>query len=226
MTVVLHPQVGPAAGRAARRHARRSSHVRQPDLDLARRAPHRMPGIGAQVDQYLLDLAGVHGGPFRLGSQPGLQPHTGRQGGAQQRHRLVDQRGQRLAHRLVRLAPAEGQNLMHQVAGPQGRLAHMGQPRRSVGGRHTGLRGQRQVAQHGAEDVVEIMRNAASQRAQRLHLLRFAQRIVGALALDGDGRQAGGFGHCGQCLVGGLGHHALVDAEGAQNRAAVAQDRL
>ena len=125
-----------------------------------------MPGVGAQIDQHLLDLHRVHRSPQRHGGQPGLQPHAGRQAGTQQRHRLVDQRGQGLLHGLVWLAPAEGQDLLHQVARAQGRLAHLGQPRSRVHRCDTDLRGQGQVAQHGTENVVEIMRNAAGQCAE------------------------------------------------------------
>ena len=85
---------------------------------------------------------------------------------------------------------------------------------------------QRQVAQDGAEDVVEIMRNAARQRAQGLHLLRLAQGFVSAFALDHDRRQLGRFGHAGQFMLARRVHLAVVDAQGAQHLACRAQDRL
>ena len=46
------------------------------------------------------------------------------------------------------------------------------------------LVGHRHVGQDGRQDVVEVVRDAAGQRAQRFELLRFTQRLFGVLALD------------------------------------------
>jgi len=72
---------------------------------------------------------------------------------------------------------AEGQNLLHEVLGPAGGLEDFRDAflrRRIVG--QVFLQ-QITVAEHGGEDVVEIMRDAAGERADGLHFLRLPKLV-------------------------------------------------
>ena len=134
-----------------------------------------MPGIGAQIHQHLLQLSGVGFHPQRLVGQRGVQVRRGRQGGPQQGSRLVDHRPQPLHHQRVQLAPAEGQDLLHQTARAQAGLLDLLQADPgAVLRRQVNLR-QGHIAQDGRQDVVEIVGDAAGQGADGFHLLRLTQ---------------------------------------------------
>ncbi|BBL24908.1 hypothetical protein CT3_23630 [Comamonas terrigena NBRC 13299] len=79
------------------------------------------------------------------------------------------------ARRWGGLVAAEGQDLAHQVAGALAGFFDLAQAflQRAVLGAVG--HGQFHIAQDGADDVVEVVRNAAGQGAQGLHLVRFAQ---------------------------------------------------
>ncbi len=161
--------------RPARDGRGRRGHAVQRDLDRAAARRQGVQRVGAQVHQHLLQLRGV---ARHLGQRwrDGLhQLHLRRQGRTQQRAGLHHHRGQR--HRRTRqgLLAAEGQDLAHQLAATPSGRADLAQAflRRRVGrqvlAREVG------VAQDGGQDVVEIVRHATGQRAQRLHLLRLRQ---------------------------------------------------
>ena len=177
-TVVAHPELCAVTGRPRRRRGRAvlgQGDPLQADFDPAHPLPHRERSVGAQVHQHLLDLGGVGVHPQRLLAQMHIDRSAGRQGGAQQRDGFFEHRLQGLNHQVVRLAAAECEDLLHQAARPAARLAHLLEPglRRVAG--FDFLLGQCEVAENGAEDVVEVVRDAAGQCADGLHLVGFAQ---------------------------------------------------
>ena len=199
--VVADPDMRIPARRRQAQPLRRGGvqrHGIQADDDAAAATVQRVPGVGAQVHQHLLQLGGVGVHPDRAVIGHHLQCHPGRQGGAQQLGRFFQQRVQCLLDPHLRLLPAEGDDLVHQVAAALTGLLDLRQP---GGGRVAGIQrllGQRPVAQDHRQDVVEVMRDAAGQRADGFHLLRLQQLAfqchppgLGLLALGdvGDHRQ-------------------------------------
>ena len=86
----------------------------------------------------------------------------------------------------MRLAPAKGEDLLHQLLCPPARSEDFLQAlQRRVARPHVLARKLR-IAHDRRQDVVEVMRHATGQRPQRLHLLRLAQlRLeMGARGLD------------------------------------------
>ena len=82
------------------------------------------------------------------------------------------------------LLPSKGQQLLRQrrtTLGAADRAAD--QPLR-LGVLCKMLRQQLEIAQHGHQQVVEVMRDAASEFAQHLHLLRLAEFLFGLLTFD------------------------------------------
>ena len=73
------------------------------------------------------------------------------------------------------LTAAEGEDALHQFLGAATRLADLVETHhRRVTGADI-LASQLDVAEDGTEDVVEVVRDAAGQRAEGFHLLRCAQ---------------------------------------------------
>ena len=136
---------------------------------------HRLHGVGGQVDQGLQDLGDIGQRRRQIGLVVELQRHARGQGRAQQVHGLLEDRHQRGHFAPDRLAAAKGEDLLHHIAPAHGCLADLLQTlqRRGIGA-HV-LAHQFDIAQDGGEDVVEIVRNASGQRADGLHLVRFAQ---------------------------------------------------
>ncbi|MGC4116217.1 MAG: hypothetical protein QM765_16895 [Myxococcales bacterium] len=119
---------------------------------------------------------------------------------AQQLHRRLDD-GLHLQRAPVLLrAATEGEDLLDQLAGPQRHVADVAQAGAdvvvplAVGQQELG------VAQDDAQDVVEVVGDAAGQRAHRLHLLGLVQLLAQVLGFAlggpllgdvlGDGEQA------------------------------------
>jgi hypothetical protein len=133
-----------------------------------------MSGIGAEIHQYLMHLGGVaHDKGIRLDVHADID--GGGQRGPQQRAGFLDNPVQLDRLHFVFALPAEGQNLLDEVFGPQAGLEHLlhvvgeGGIRRGIFHGHFG------ESDHGGKDVVEIVGNAAGQRADGLHLLGLAQ---------------------------------------------------
>ena len=109
-------------------------------------------------------------------AKPGDHLDARRQRGPQQPDRFLDDLAQPDDAPLVRLPPPEGEDLLDELAGARARLLDFGQAllRRML--RHEILPRQFDVADDRAEDVVEVVGDAAGEGAEGLHLLRLAQR--------------------------------------------------
>ena len=187
-------------------------------------AIHRLGRVVAEIEHHLLDLLGRAGdgrGFFRSADDQ-LDPRGQR--GMQQRGGLRDQRFH--AHRLAPdvAAPAEGKDLIHEIARLLAGAADLGEiVGRAAAGRDLRL-GHLRISQDRADDIVEVMRDAAGQRADRLHAPGLLQAGLqpGAVALQGlapHGIAERVEGHAQQAeLVGGRGHGRTQRIE--------AQDRL
>ena len=152
------------------------------DGELASRG-HRIPSVGAQVHQDLLELADV-----------GLdRAHVG----GQHRHEVYifpDETLQHLLHAvddvvqvhdlgLEHLLTTERQELAGQAGGTLGRLAHLFYvlPLRIIRGQV--LQQQVTVARDHGEQVVEVVRDPACQSPDRLHFLRLRELPLEAALL-------------------------------------------
>ena len=139
---------------------------------------NRVDGVGTQIQQRLLNLChvGQHGRQVLGGAH--LQVDGGRQCDAQQALGVVHHLGPVHGAALQRLVAAEGEDLPHQIARAAPGFFNFAQAlqngRLRILGQGIGL-GQLDVAQNGAQDVVEVVCNAARHGANGLHLVRFAQ---------------------------------------------------
>jgi hypothetical protein len=147
----------------------------QADLDAADAVGQRVPGVGAEIDEHLLDLGRVRQDQQRFLAEHQLERGTGRQGRAQQRRGFADQRRERPDREMLRLASAEGKDLLHQAARTGRRLLDLFEVVGRRMRRLEFLARQRDVAEDRGQDVVEVVGDAARQGADGLQLLRFAQ---------------------------------------------------
>ncbi len=155
---------------------------------LARIALHGLCGIGNQVHNYLLQLSGIAEHEAVLWGL-GAQVRLGRKGGPGQFDRVGHHRREveGCLHGLA-LGPTEGKKPVHQSAGPiQSREGMIegcvegGVVRKLVGK-------ELQVGLCGVQDVVEVVGDAAGQRADCLHLLGLQELILKVFA-PGDVEQ-------------------------------------
>ena len=166
--VVAHPQVGAAV--RLRVH---------PDLDLATRGGQRLSRVGHQVHQHLVHLGRIHPGPHRRRRQRREQSGRGGQGGSQKRQGLLHQALQGLGAQFARLLAAEGQHLPHQRSTAQAGAFDLLQPHPRRVFCRQGVQRQSEVAPDGPEDVVEVVRDAAGQRADRVQALGVPKLLLG-----------------------------------------------
>ena len=128
-------------------------------------------GVGAQIQQGLLNLGGIGHYGRNMFVDTHLQVDRWRQRDLEQACGLVHHLGQMDGDPGGCLIAAEGQDLAHQIARPPPGLFDLqqaGHGRRLVA---RVLLGQFHVAQNGTEDVVEVVRDAAGHRAYGLHFL-------------------------------------------------------
>ena len=173
----------------------------QADSQGAARRAHGMEGVGREVHDDLLNLhrRGQHA---HVGAGQLLVDGDGRrQAGAQQLEALADDRGDEHRHLFRGRLAAEGEDLLHQVGGAAAALADVQQVAVHLGARLGVQQGHVREADDAAEDVVEIVGDAARQGADGLHLLGLAHArldlgLVGDVPLhtdevgDGAGRVA------------------------------------
>jgi hypothetical protein len=154
------------------------------DRDLERpRGPHRLHRVGAQVHDDLVDLGRIAEHAGVAGADRAPEHDAGRQRRADGVERLVDDRLHVHRHALCHAAAAEREDALDERLG-----AHAGGQRgidvatqcRPFGGV---LLRQLAVAENRRQDVVEVVRDAAGERADRLELLRLAQLQLEAVAL-------------------------------------------
>ena len=153
---------------------------------------HGVAGVGGEVQQHLLDLAAVGDDPLRLRRRLDEQRDVGAEQAAEHRlhrgDRLVEIEGGRQQHALA----AEGEELRRQAGG----AAAGGQDLLEVLADGTvGLEDRQHRLAEAVDDhqhVVEVVRDAAGEAAERLHLLRLAhlpfevlaRRVVEDVAVD------------------------------------------
>ena len=110
------------AGEAPRTHAREPAcgggiqrDGPEPHLDAPGLISQSVPGVGAEIDENLVDLGGVseHRRDIRLHRRDDLD--GGRNGRAQELGGLLDQRAERHRVPLHRLLAAERQDLLHET---------------------------------------------------------------------------------------------------------------
>ena len=167
------------------------SHGLESNVEGVANPLQRMPCVGAQVQQHLLQQGRVGRCVQRFFGQFSLEVHGRGQAGAHQGQAVFDERAQRLVHQPVRLPAAERQDLAHQLARPQARLVDLRQAHlrgMACGDSILGKRvlRQGQVAQDAGQDVVEVVRNAPGEGADGLHFLGLSQlRLQGLAGLLG-----------------------------------------
>ena len=143
------------------------------------RAPfrHRVASIDGQIYQRVFELACIHKGRPRLPGKHHLDPDSLAKCAAEQIGHPCDQRIHVGDLRRQRLASREGQQAVGQQGGARGAAyRRRDMALQLVAGRETVLE-VFQVAQDDCQQVVEIVRDAAGELTDRLHLLRLAQRL-------------------------------------------------
>ena len=182
VTAVAHGQTNIATGgKSAVRQHLFGVERDQVERDVDDAMPgHGLRGIGAEVHDHLLQpprLAQHDGIPVRgiLVRQTQAKVDRRRQGRPQQAGRLLEQGAHAQRTKPLLGAAAEGKDAVDDVPRALARLLHLlhmlpfpavpAQP----GQQHLG------IAENGAEDVVEVMRDASGQRAERLHALGMPQ---------------------------------------------------
>ena len=84
--------------------------------------------------------------------------------------------------RLERVLPAEGEQLGRQVGGAVGGAANFSDVLRGLAFHPEFVQKQIAVAEDGGEKIIEVVRDAAGQLAERFHLLRTEDLILQLLA--------------------------------------------
>src|SRR6266850_1304993 len=144
---------------------------------------HRLNRIRAQIHHDLMQLRRVTEYLQRRGGQLRLEAYFGVQRAAHELQRLGDDPAEIDSDALAVLAAAIGEDLVDQAARPVRRgenVLRVALEWRARGGlldEHFG------VAQDASEDVVEVVRDATSEAADRLHLLRLPQALLEPRAL-------------------------------------------
>ncbi len=137
----------------------------------------RLRRVGDEIGQHLVELPAI-GPDFRVAVELGVDRDGRGDADTQQRQRLLDQCRHRNRFPRDLLLAAEGQDLIHQVAGPLARAMnqlHMLVKR--IVRRHF-LHRQLRQAQDRHQRVVEIVRDAAGQSADRFHLLQLMDFLL------------------------------------------------
>ena len=151
------------------------------DRQAAAAGLHRVAGVDAQVEQRILQLRRIDpGGPQRVVA-PHFQHHRRAYGAADQLLHSVDQPAHVDRLGIERLPARERQQPVGEGGRPADRLLPQGDvapgpfgaARSEPGLQHL------QAGPDGGQQVVEIVRDAAGELADRLHLLALAQLLFG-----------------------------------------------
>ena len=160
------------------------------DADRAA-ALHGVARIKHEVDHGELDLGrighGEPGFPSRAGVQAGIQADAAAHGGAQQPDHVLDERVHVQRPGVEPLAAGEGEELRGQQGAALGGQPDRFEPPCEEGGRQARGSGlalqQPQVAEDDGQQVVEIVRHAGGELAQRLGTLHLPERGFQPVAL-------------------------------------------
>ena len=146
---------------------------------------HGVAGIDREVDDHLLELGDVGLDRPQVAAVHDVERDVLADQPAQQ-HVEIGQRLAEVEHlRPQRLLAREGQQMPHQARGAVGVLLDLHDVLERRIGRP--VRVQQEVGRHhdGAEHVVEVVRDAAGELADRLHLLRLGELVLERALLGG-----------------------------------------
>src|SRR5215471_11437779 len=143
----------------------------QADLQQPSGLPHRMFGVGTEVQEDLVHLGWVGEHSSHLRGQVRADLDGGGEGGPQEPEHFQDQPVHMEGAAFRAAVPAKGQNLLYQVFSPLPSAEDVLQlmPGLALGG-HI-VQGKFGIAQDRAQDIVEIMGNTACQSPQGFQLL-------------------------------------------------------
>ena len=143
-------------------------------------ALHGVARVDGEVEHRVLDLRRIDEGVPEAGGRHGLDLDRFAERAAQHVAHADDAAGNVDDLGLQRLAPAEGEQLAGQLGAAPDRRFRLAQPLRDllVAGREPAQ--QLQVVGDHLQDVVEVVRHAAGELADGVHLLRLAQLLLGS----------------------------------------------
>ena len=175
--------------------------VGRPRLDGEHAAAgHRIARVDREVQEHLLELVGVglHGTHGGVAFDPEIDVFADQ--AAQQRVDVVDHRIGIEDRRRQELLPAEREQLARQRCGAHSGLLDFLHGRRHFVVVAEQLERDLAVPHDGGEQVVEVVRNAARELADRFHLLRVPELVLELRAFrhivgEHDGRLAAGDRH-------------------------------
>ena len=133
--------------------------------------PHRVGGVGHQIDDDLMKLGGVGQDRWGIRVDVGLHLHGGGHRGAEELHRLerdVLEAGQLPVRRA---GPGEGEQLADHVPRPPAGLEDLRHPLRRPSSLGDVFLKQMGVPHDRGEDVVEVVGDSSGQGPHRLQLL-------------------------------------------------------
>ena len=146
---------------------------------------HGVARVDGEIDDDLLELALIDLDEAEVAAMHDLELDVLADEAAQQMRQIRERVGDVEDARLQGLLAREGQQLAHQIGGAVGVLLDL----HDVGeGRVARPEAQQQKiakADHRGEQIVEIMRHAAGELADRLHLLRLGELRLDLLLLGG-----------------------------------------
>jgi hypothetical protein len=181
---------------------------RATDAEPPGRVRHGRGRIRGEVHDDLVDLRRIRENRGQIRVDLRVDLDRGGNRGAQQPERILDRRLQRHRRARVLLTPAERENLRDQVLGPGARFRDLHETlldaRLACELRAQQLR----VSEDRGQDVVEVVRNAARQRADRLHLLRLPQLLLQPFSMRFGALPSGNVANRGDHLVGRASHDA------------------
>src|SRR5690349_11042651 len=143
---------------------------------------HRIASVDREIENDILQLISVHEGWPQSCCQYGFEDDRFPHCSPQQVRDAADDLVEIGPHRGERLAPGEGQQAMRELGGViralQRKLGGLGERRKTLdayaarlGARKAALQSL-EIADDYRKHIVEVMRNAAGQLADRFHLLR------------------------------------------------------
>ena len=142
---------------------------------------HGIAGIDAEIEQRQLELVLVGHHRGQAGGEIRFDLRARSERACQQVGHAGDQLGQLQRLDIELLAAGEGQHALGQGGAAPRALHGIVHQARQLGVIGQPLPQQLQAAQDRHQQIVEIMRDAAGELADRIHLLRLEQRLAGAL---------------------------------------------